>query len=225
MARMSGSLAKGLIIGEMQEYPDLDLEESLWLQGMLRLAGIDEAGRGALAGPVTAAVVVLPAEREPNERLLCGVRDSKQMTAAEREHWSDHIRQCALDHAVGTAEPGEIDQLGIASANRLAMRRALARLEAPPDYLLIDYIGLPGDPTPQIAMAKGDARCLSIAAASILAKTHRDAVMKRLAGEYPGYGWARNKGYGTPEHLAALTQLGPTSVHRKSFAPLKPRLL
>ena len=204
----------------MSGYPTLNLERELWARGFRRLAGVDEAGRGALAGPVAAAVAILPPDPQIEETLR-GVRDSKQMTPSQRESWAEKLPALLLDFGVGFASPEEIDALGILPATRLAVRRALEALRAPPDYLLLDYLKLPRVDIPQHSLPKGDRRVLSIAAASVLAKTHRDALMRACEAQYPGYGFARHKGYGTAAHRAALQTLGPTPLHRRSFAPLR----
>jgi ribonuclease HII len=200
--------------------PDLSLEQSLWRAGIVSLAGIDEAGRGALAGPVAAAAVVLPADRAAATRLQ-GVRDSKQMTAQQREAARRTIQEAALTWGVGFAEAEEIDRWGIVPATRLAMQRALDSLSLTPGHLLLDYMLLPDCPIPQTSMIKGDQRSLSIAAASVLAKTARDARMCDFSSQYPEYGFAGHKGYGTRLHLEALARSGPCPLHRRSFAPLK----
>jgi ribonuclease HII len=196
--------------------PDLAFEEVLWAAGVSAIAGIDEAGRGALAGPVGAAAVVLPHEAGLVQR-LAGVRDSKQMLPQAREKARERILDAALAWGVGFASSQEIDEMGILPATRLAAWRALHALIAQPDHLLLDYIFLPDAPTPQTALIKGDCRSLSIAAASVLAKTARDACMLELDAQYPGYGFAAHKGYGTQAHRAALHRLGPSPVHRLCF--------
>jgi len=152
---------------------------------------------------------------------LAGVRDSKQMTPAERTRWAAIIKETAASWGVGMASPEEVDQLGIVPATRLAMRRALEQLAAPPEALLIDALRLPEIDLPQNAILHGDALCLSIAAASVLAKTARDALMAAMETAYPDYGFARHKGYGTSFHRAALERLGPCQIHRQSFAPVR----
>ncbi len=200
--------------------PNLDFEQALWEAGLGFVAGIDEAGRGALAGPVACGVVILP--RHPmTMQALAGVRDSKQMTPAQREFWSGRIREIALAGAVGYASPGEIDQIGILPATHLAAYRAVQALEIPPEHLLLDYLFLSDCELPQTSLIKGDQRSLSIAAASVLAKTGRDALLRELDQEHPGYGFAVHKGYGTAMHLAALERLGPAPVHRFTFQPVK----
>jgi ribonuclease HII len=204
---------------EIPASPELKFEMPLWQNGILAVAGLDEAGRGAWAGPVSAAAVILPPDPDVLLR-LAGVRDSKQMSAAARADWAEKIHAQALSWGVGFATHAEIDQRGIVPATRLAMARALEGLIPAPGHLLIDALRLPGNPTPQTALIKGDARSLSIAAASVLAKTARDALLVELDGLYPGYGFARHKGYGTAFHQAALQALGPCAIHRMTFAPL-----
>lgn len=210
---------------EIPPFPTLTIEQALWQRGLLHVAGLDEAGRGAWAGPVAAGAVMLPADPAVEERLH-GVRDSKQMTPRARRAWAERIQAEALGWGVGLASSQEIDTLGILPATRLAMTRALAQCCAalPARHLLVDALRLPGIALPQTALIKGDARSLSIAAASVLAKTARDALMESLENEYPGYGFARHKGYGTAIHRAALAQLGACPQHRFSFAPLRETL-
>ncbi len=196
------------------EFPDLTFEEEFWRNGLRRVAGIDEAGRGALAGPVCAAAVILPPDSAAAQA-LSGVRDSKQMTPAEREAWAPRIRETALAWGVGFASAEEIDALGILAATRLAAARALEGLAA--EALLTDYLLLPEIALPQTALVKGDRRSLSVAAASVLAKTARDDRMRELDGRYPVYGFARHKGYGTPAHRSALARWGRCEIHRKTF--------
>jgi ribonuclease HII len=200
--------------------PDLSFERQAWEQGLLYVAGIDEAGRGALAGPVAAAAIILPACLEGPcvlQAMLEGVRDSKQMTPRQRELWSGRLRSLAVTYGVGFAEAPEIDALGIVPATRLAVRRALSELCLPPQHLLVDYLPLPEVSIPQTSLVKGDARCLSIAAASVLAKTARDGRMLALEALYPGYGFAAHKGYGTLEHRKKIAALGLSPQHRRSF--------
>jgi ribonuclease HII len=199
--------------------PDLQFEVALWEQGLQQVAGMDEAGRGALAGPVAVGVVCLP----PDPRLavdLHGVRDSKQLTPQERAHWADLIKAHALTWAVGFASNEEIDQIGIGSAVQLAALRALKHLSCEPQHLLIDYFRLPQCHLPQTALIKGDQRCLSIAAASILAKTERDRWMAEIDALYPQYKFAAHKGYATAIHLECIRRWGACPIHRRSFAPL-----
>ncbi len=199
--------------------PNLDFELGLWQAGVLSVAGIDEAGRGALAGPVCAAAVVLPAENKLMETLK-GVRDSKQMSSQQRQAARERIIHCAQGWGVGFASSGEIDQLGILPATRLAASRALENLTSIPDHLLLDCLFLPDVSLPQTALIKGDNRSLSIAAASVLAKTARDERLRQLGLEFPAYGFAIHKGYGTQAHRQALLQFGPCPEHRLSFTLL-----
>lgn len=204
----------------LPERPNLAFESVLWVKGIKLVAGIDEAGRGALAGPVAAGAVVLPADQPDLMAQLTGVRDSKVMTAAERGIWAAEIKAIAVAWGVGLAGPEEVDRLGIVPATCLAAARALHNLGLSPEHLLVDYLTLPAVGVPQTALVKGDARSLSIAAASILAKTARDALLVELDQSYPGYGFASNKGYATQAHRQALLVLGPCDVHRRTFAPV-----
>jgi len=196
--------------------PDLSFEQALWSQGIKFVAGVDEAGRGALAGPVAAGAVVLPTRSDLTTQ-LSGVRDSKQMRPAQRVEWAERLRGIALAWGVGFASAGEIDALGIVPATRLAAQRALQQLYVKPQHLLLDFLQLPGVPLPQTPLVKGDQRCLSIAAASILAKTTRDALLCEYERQYPGYGFASHKGYGTSAHRLAMQRLGLAPIHRRSF--------
>jgi ribonuclease HII len=207
-------------ITPIPERPNLDYEWELWGKGFRVVAGLDEAGRGAWAGPVFAAAVALPQDERVCQ-LLSGVRDSKQMTALQRERWQGCIRSVAVAWGVGSASAAEIDERGILPATCLAMQRALDELAFPATYLLLDYISLHDCACPQLSMPKGDCQSLSIAAASVLAKTARDAHMAALDGIFPGYGLARHKGYGTARHRAALESLGPCAEHRRSFRPIR----
>ncbi len=196
--------------------PTLERESALWAQGYSAVAGLDEVGRGPLAGPVFAAAVVFTPGQIPIE----GLRDSKVMTAKRRELVAVQIRDSARAWSIGAASVREIDRVNIRRASALAMRRALSRLGCEPDYVLID-----GRPQPEIgaeheAVVGGDASCQSIAAAAVLAKCCRDRLMVLLAKRYPGFGWDGNKGYATGEHLAALDHDGPTPHHRASFTPV-----
>ncbi len=201
--------------------PSLAYEKRLWADGFRYVAGLDEAGRGSWAGPVVAAAVILPPDLPDLAHYLAGVRDSKTLTAARREELLDVIEQHALAWGVGAVPPAGIDVQGIVPATREAMSLALGALPHPANYLLIDHVSLPDQAQPQVSLPKGDARVLSIAAASILAKVSRDRLMVELDAAYPGYGFAQHKGYGTPQHRAALERLGPSAIHRLSFAPLQ----
>jgi len=210
---------------EVPKHPDLRFEVQVWESGLSAVAGLDEAGRGAWAGPVAAGAVILPAGM-PVEGLLerlRGVRDSKVMTSRQRAVWAEQIRSAALAWGVGFAESHEVDALGIVPATRLAMERALTACNSPAQHLLVDAVRLPGVDIPQQALIKGDARSLSIAAASVLAKTARDAVMIEMEETFPGYGFALNKGYGTAIHRAGLDEIGPCPMHRFSFRPVRER--
>jgi ribonuclease HII len=199
--------------------PDLCLEQAWWQSGMSLVGGIDEAGRGAWAGPVAAGVVVLPPDPDVSLALR-GVRDSKQMTPAQREYWAPQIKSNATAWAVGLASHQEIDDHGILPATRLAVRRAIEGLSLIPNLLLLDWLLLPDVAIPQTAIIRGDGRVLSIACASVLAKTTRDALLVEQDILYPAYGFASHKGYGTQAHLAALTIHGPCPIHRLTFKPL-----
>jgi ribonuclease HII len=200
--------------------PDLSFETLLWKDSFQFVAGLDEAGRGAWAGPVSAAAVILPPCTGIADR-LGGVRDSKQMTPHQRFFWAIEIKRQALAWGIGFASSDEIDALGILPATRMAMRRALDQLNPAPQVLLIDALQLADIHLPQKAIIRGDQRSLSIAAASVLAKTERDTLMCHLAGVYSGYGFERHKGYGTKIHQTALQGLGALDIHRKSFKPVK----
>lgn len=199
-------------------------ERAAWTAGHTAIAGVDEAGRGPLAGSVFAAAVVIPreiAEKEIGSR-FCGLTDSKKLSPAKRsfffrllsEHPSVHI-------GIGRASADEIDSLDILRATHLAMRRAVEALAPAPDFLLIDGLPVPDLPVPSRAIVGGDAASLLIAAASVVAKVSRDREMEQLDRLYPGYGFAAHKGYGTREHLDALRRLGPCPIHRRSFAPVR----
>lgn len=200
--------------------PDLTLERAARdaLPAGSLVCGVDEAGRGPIAGPVVAAAVILP-----NERIPTGINDSKRLSSAQRESLATLLHAEAMV-GIGMCSVGEIDELNILGATMLAMRRAIEHLPQLPAVALIDGNRVP-DPTEvtyrQQAIVKGDQKSLSIAAASIIAKTHRDQRMCELAGLHDGYGWDRNFGYPTPEHLSALRRLGPTEHHRRSFAPVR----
>jgi len=202
----------------MRVNPDTFFESLLWDSGYLHIAGFDEAGRGALAGPVAVGAVILPNDRALLSGTLAGVRDSKQMTPHEREALAPRIQAAALTWGVGFASAGEIDSQGIVCATRLAALRALNGLSLSPQYLLTDFrLELPQLDISQTALVRGDALCLSIAAASVLAKTARDELMRDLDQHYQGYGLGRHKGYGTQAHRSALKRLGVSPIHRKSF--------
>ena len=200
--------------------PNISFEKKLWNAGLNHVAGIDEAGRGALAGPVAAAALILPPQPSIVDK-LDGLKDSKQLTASQRAEWAECLSSIALAWGIGFASHTEIDQQGIVPATRLAVQRAMANSKITPEHLLLDYLFLPDDETPQTNLIKGDERSLSIAGASILAKTARDKLLIELESEYPGYRFAQHKGYGTTQHLEALDRLGPSPIHRFTFAPIK----
>ncbi len=199
---------------------------ALYGQGYCFVAGLDEAGRGCLAGPVVAAAVILPLAptTEPGEGILmrlAGVNDSKQLSEATRERLYDTVILNALSIGVGIGSVELIDECNILQATKYAMRAALTQLSPPAQALLLDALLLPTISLPQRSIIKGDSRCLSIAAASIIAKVTRDRLMRQLHEEYPTYGFDQHKGYGTAAHLAALQQHGVTPHHRRSFAPVR----
>lgn len=196
--------------------PDLHFEQAAREAGYTAVCGIDEAGRGPLAGPVVAAAVILPAGYE-----LAGLTDSKQLTAKKREKLFEQLMGDArVQKSIAAATAAEIDELNILRATHLAMARAAQGLTAPADFALIDGLPVPNFPLPSQSIVKGDSRSLSIAAASILAKVTRDRLMAELDTRYPAYGFAKHAGYGTAAHLAALRAHGPCPEHRRSFAPV-----
>ena len=199
--------------------PSFAEEELLAAQGYQRIAGIDEAGRGALAGPVVAAAVILP--HHIDVPWLAEVRDSKQLTPARRELLFHRIHEIAITIGIGVTPHYLIDEQGIIKATRLAMKLAVGQLSPPPESLLIDYMRLPEVKLPQKGITNGDNLCFSIACASIIAKVTRDQLMVAFDKVYPGYGLAQHKGYGTREHLACLYRLGPCPIHRQSFKPVR----
>ena len=198
--------------------PHISFESDLWDEGLLHIAGLDEAGRGALAGPVAVGAVILPNDKTILSSTLAGARDSKQLTPQQRSSLAKPIMETAVAWAVGFATPLEIDMQGIVRATRLAALRALHQFTITPQYLLTDFrLELPQINIPQTSIIKGDAHCLSIACASILAKTERDSLMGELDLQYPGYGLGKHKGYGTQAHRSALKRLGSSDIHRKTF--------
>jgi ribonuclease HII len=185
----------------------------------MHIAGVDEAGRGPLAGPVVAAAVILPEGCH-----LPGLADSKTLAPARRRHLYDLIVECAVGTGVGIADARVVDRENVLRATHLAMREAIGDLDPPADFLLVDGRGLPGSRTPQRAVVGGDGLCASIAAASIVAKVVRDREMVNLHERYPDYGFASHKGYPTPEHLARLREIGPCPEHRTTFGPVRESL-
>lgn len=201
------------------QIPSFTEERTLEAQGYRYIAGIDEVGRGALAGPVVAAAVILPCQIDAPWLSL--VKDSKQLLPNRRELLFHHIHSIAVAIGVGSVPREEIDAWGIIKATQLAMKLAIDQLSPPAETLLIDYMYLPGVRLPQKGITHGDSLCFSIACASIIAKVTRDRVMIELDKVYPGYGLAQHKGYGTREHLAGLCRLGPSPIHRQSFKPVR----
>jgi len=198
--------------------PTFDQEAALQAQGYRLIAGVDEVGRGALAGPVMAAAVVLPLSADlPWLRL---VRDSKQLSPKQRERVFDLVQRAGIPFGLGSVPHATIDEVGIVQATRMAMAQAVESLPSRPDFLLVDALSLPEVDLPQKGIIRGDQLSFSIACASIVAKVSRDRQMMELDGMYPGYGLARHKGYGTRQHLQCLGQLGPCAIHRRSFAPV-----
>ena len=190
----------------------LKYEKNLWRQGYKYIAGIDEAGRGPLAGAVYACAIVFK-----KDYIIPEVQDSKKLSEKKREFLFDVIKKNAISYAIGTADEGEIDTINIRQATFIAMQRAVDGLNIKPDYLLIDGFDLPDSHIPSVGIIKGDDKSFTISAASIMAKVTRDAYMKDLDKKYPNYKFVRNKGYGTKEHIEAIKKYGITPVHRKSF--------
>ena len=201
-----------------------EFERVLWRQNVARVAGVDEAGRGPLAGPVVAATAILPSRWAktglPAE--LANLNDSKQLTEAQREKFFEFLTACAeIEFGIAAVDAGVIDEINILQATHRAMNDALAKLNPLPPHALVDGRPVNTLRVPQTAIVKGDARSYSIAAASVLAKVTRDRLMLEFHAQFPEYGFAEHKGYGTAKHLAAVAKFGPCPIHRKSFAPLK----
>lgn len=194
-------------------------EQRLWRAHYCRVAGIDEAGRGALAGPVVAAAVIVPFGSEQHG-VWNLVDDSKRLTAEQRVILADEIKEHALAWGIGTVDAAQIDEFGIGPATKQAMMAAIDALGMRADFLLIDWVRLPLCPIEQQSFTKADQRIVSVAAASILAKVHRDSLLIALHAKYPCYGFAQHKGYGTAQHRAAIEEYGPCPSHRYSFAPI-----
>jgi ribonuclease HII len=211
----------------MRTGPDLAVERSLWDQSIGVVAGIDEVGRGPLAGPVAAGAVILPQINHiaGKFRWLKHVNDSKQVAPALREELSGYIWEHAVSAGVAFVPVAVIDRIGIAEASRQAWLGAISELPVKPAHLLLDAFRLPACRLPQTAIIGGDAKVMSIACASIIAKVARDRLMAEQHSEHPGYGFVTNKGYATPEHFAALDRLGPCGLHRRSFSPVKEMLM
>jgi ribonuclease HII len=201
--------------------PSLELELKLHKKGLSLVAGVDEVGRGPLAGPVMAGAVVLLPDLDPRSPWLALVNDSKLLSRQQRDKAADIIFSHALGVGIGRVEAWEIDDVGIATASQLAMMRAIANLPLKPQHVLIDYFSLKASRVPHTAVPGGDEGCVSIAAASIVAKVARDAIMAEFHSTYPAYGFHQHKGYGTVGHIEALRQVGPCRIHRRSFAPVR----
>ena len=203
-----------------------EFEQTLWSRGVARVAGVDEAGRGPLAGPVVAAAAILP-PRWAQAGLpagLSGLNDSKQLTETQREKFFEFITACGeIEFAIAAVDAGVIDEINILQATHRAMNDALAKLSPLPPHALVDGRPVKTLRVPQTAIVKGDARSFSIAAASVLAKVTRDRQMREFHAQFPEYDFAGHKGYGTAKHLAAIEKHGACPIHRKSFAPLKPK--
>jgi len=203
----------------LSQFPNLDEEDKLKSQGYELVAGIDEVGRGALAGPVIAGAVILP--HPANLTWLQLVRDSKELNYRKRESLFDLINREAIAVGIGVVHPQVIDSINILKATRLAMIQAVEKLPQQPNFLLIDRLSLSQCPIPQMGITRGDKTCLSIACASIIAKVTRDRIMEEFDQVYPGYGFAGHKGYGTRKHISCLQKLGPSPIHRLYFAPVR----
>lgn len=202
----------------------LEFERDLWSRKFKLVAGVDEAGRGPLAGPVVAATVILPATWASGgfDERLADLNDSKQLTETQRENFFEIItRHPNLRYAIAVVDAATIDRINILQATHRAMNEALAKLQPQPQHVLVDGRPVKSMTLPQTALVKGDSRSYSIAAASVLAKVTRDRMMLEFDAKFPGYGFAVHKGYGVPQHLAAIEKLGPCAIHRMSFAPLK----
>jgi ribonuclease HII len=203
----------------------LSFEREFWARGLRFVAGVDEAGRGPLAGPVVAAAVILPAHWAESgcEQTLLKLNDSKQLTEAQREAFFTILTaHPEIRFGIAIVDAKTIDRINILQATHRAMNEALAQLSPPPEHTLVDGLRVKSIPFPQTALVKGDARSYSIAAASVLAKVTRDRLMRDFDRQFPHYGFAGHKGYGTAAHLEAIAAHGPCPIHRKSFAPLKP---
>lgn len=203
----------------------ISFERELWQKGFQLVAGVDEAGRGPLAGPVVAAAVILPqAWRDGGfDERLRDLNDSKQLTEAQREAFFAILTaHPEIRFGIATVNAAVIDRINILQATHRAMNEALAKLQPPPEHVLVDGRSVKSMKFPQTALVKGDSLSYSIAAASVLAKVTRDRLMLEFDVEFPGYGFAAHKGYGTPQHLAAIAEHGPCPIHRRSFAPIKP---
>jgi ribonuclease HII len=207
--------------------PTIDLENNIRTKmGFRMIAGLDEAGRGAIAGPIVAAAVILPVDQPKRLKAFEEVNDSKKLSARSREELFEIIMKHAISYGIASIAAQEIDQIGISPANKAAMRQAVQQLHPHPDFLMIDgRIRLGQLPIPQQSIVRGDSLSYSIAAASILAKVSRDRIMQDLDSVYPGYLFAKHKGYCTRQHQTLVAQIGPSPVHRHSFAPIRQTLV
>jgi ribonuclease HII len=215
----------GVVPARANNPPDFRFESELLKSGLTRIAGVDEAGRGPLAGPVVAAAVVFPADwlLSGLPEGLQGINDSKQLSAGTREAlYAGLMSRAEIGRGIARVEAEIIDEINILQATHRAMNLALAKLNPPPQHVLVDGLRVKTLDFPQTPIVSGDALSFSIAAASILAKVTRDRLMAEFDREYPGYGFSGHKGYGTARHLAALKERGPCPIHRRSFAPLRP---
>ncbi len=202
----------------------LRYEQECWRCGIARIAGVDEAGRGPLAGPVVAAAFVFSRTAAENgfNGLLARLTDSKQLNEGQRDRFYRILKEMpGTEIGIGIGSVDEIDRINILRATHLAMRRAVEALPMPPEKILVDGYPVPGLPLPSLAIVKGDSLSFSIAAASVIAKVTRDTIMLELDTQYPGYGFAQHKGYGTPQHMQALLEFGPTPAHRQTFRPVQ----
>ncbi len=203
----------------IHQKPSFTEEAELLARGIQLIAGVDEVGRGSIAGPVVAAAVILPDTLRVS--WLAEVRDSKELSPVKREILNKYIRETAISFGIGAVNHRLIDTMGIVRANKLAMKLAIERLSPAPQYLLIDYLHLPAVHLPQKGITDGDCKCFSIACASIVAKVARDKMMVKMDRLYSGYRWAENKGYCTEAHLVGLSRLGPSPIHRRTFEPVR----
>jgi ribonuclease HII len=210
---------KKKVVKKLQVRPDRIEELSLFAAGYKRIAGLDEAGRGALAGPVVAAVVVLP--KDADFHWLAMVKDSKQLQKAVREDIFTLMEDSGLEFNAGIISPQVIDNINILNATKKAMKLAIEGLKKPPDYLLTDAVPLPRLRIPQKGIVKGDCSCLVISCASVVAKVTRDHIMLKLDAKYPRYKFCDHKGYGTSEHLKCLQRYGACAIHRMTFGPVR----
>jgi len=215
---MGCNLPKGFLLKAVCK-PTFDEEKRLSRQGFCRIAGIDEAGRGCLAGPVVAAAVMLPGKIKGD--WIKQVMDSKLLTAEKREYLYSFIREEAVCCGIGIVSNEIIDVIDILKATKLAMKQAIEQLNPQPDTLLVDYLKLQDVPIPQKGITHGDSLCFSIACASIVAKVYRDRLMNEMDALYPGYGLCKHKGYWTAEHISSSNKLGPCPIHRRTFQPIK----